>query len=59
MNRYNQWVLLVTVPACIGLCPVAGAFAAEDSDACAMLHKADVEAAFPHASLIRASLASR
>ena len=46
MNQYNRWVLLGVVTAGIGLWPVACAAAAEDRDACAMLQKADVEAAF-------------
>ncbi len=46
MNRYSRWVLLGVVTAGIGLWPVAGALAAEDRDACAMLQQADVEAAF-------------
>lgn len=46
MNRYSRWVLLGVVAAGIVLCPVAGALAAEDRDACAMLQKADVEVAF-------------
>jgi len=46
MNRYSQWILSGVVTAGVGLWPVAGALAAEVRDACAMLHKADVEAAF-------------
>ena len=46
MNRYSRWVLLGMVTAGIGLWPITGALAAEDNDACAMLQKADVEAAF-------------
>ena len=46
MNRYNQWVLLAMVTTGIGLWSIAGASAAEDRDACTMLHKEDVEAAF-------------
>jgi len=46
MNRGNRWFLVGILAAGIGLWPVAGAFAADDRDACAMLHKVDVEAAF-------------
>jgi hypothetical protein len=46
MCRYSRWVLLGVVAAGVGLWPVAGALAAEDREACAMLQKADVEAAF-------------
>jgi len=46
MSRYSRWVLLGVVTAGVGLWPVAGALAAEGRDACAMLQKADVEAAF-------------
>lgn len=46
MNRYSRWVLSGLVTAGIGLWPVTAALAAEGKDACAMLHKADVEAAF-------------
>ena len=46
MNQYNRWILLGVVTASIGLWPVAGAFAAEDRDACTVLQKTDVEAAF-------------
>jgi len=46
MNRYSRWLVLGVVTAGVGLGPVAGARAAADRDACAMLQKADVEAAF-------------
>jgi len=46
MNLYSRWLLLGVVTAGAGLWPVAGAWAAKDRDACAMLQKADVEAAF-------------
>lgn len=46
MNRISRWVLLGVVTASIGLGSVSGAWAADDRDACAMLQKADVEAAF-------------
>lgn len=46
MNQYSRWFLLGVVTAGVGLWPVAGVLAAEDRDACAMLQKADVEAAF-------------
>lgn len=46
MNRYSLLVLLGMVTAGVGLWPFAGGLAAEGKDACAMLQKADVEAAF-------------
>jgi hypothetical protein len=46
MKRYSQWILSALVTAAIGLCQHNGAWAAEDKDACAMLQKANVEAAF-------------
>jgi len=46
MNRYRYWVLLGIFTAGVELWPLAGAWAAEDRDACAMLQKGDVEAAF-------------
>jgi hypothetical protein len=46
MNRISLWVLLGVVTAGVGLGSVSGAWAADDRDACAMLQKADVEAAF-------------
>jgi hypothetical protein len=39
MNRFNSWVLSWLVLAGIGLWSSAGALAAADRDACAMLHK--------------------
>jgi hypothetical protein len=46
MNRYSRWILLGMVSAGVWLWTVAGAWAAEDRDACATMQKADVEAAF-------------
>lgn len=46
MGRYSQWILLGVVTAGVGLWPVACTWAAVDRDACAVLQKADVEAAF-------------
>jgi hypothetical protein len=46
MIRFNRYFLLGMIMAGIGLCPIASASAAEKGDACAMLHKEDVEAAF-------------
>ena len=46
MNRFNKWMVAGWILACIGLISVAGAEATEGTDACAMLHKEDVEAAF-------------
>lgn len=46
MNEYSRWILWGGVTAALGLWPVAGTWAADDRDACAMLHKVDVEAAF-------------
>lgn len=46
MNRIGRWLMLGVITAGVGLGSVAGAWATDDRDACAMLQKADVEAAF-------------
>jgi len=46
MNRYRRWVLWGVVAAGVGQWPAAAALAAEEQNACAMLQKDDVEAAF-------------
>ncbi len=46
MKRYRPWLLLGIVTSSIGIWPAANVWAADDSYACAMLHKADVQAAF-------------
>lgn len=46
MSRYRRWVLLGVFTAGVGLWPAAAALAASGREACAMLRKADVEAAF-------------
>jgi hypothetical protein len=45
MKRYRQWLLLGIVTSSIGVWPAANVWTADDSDACAMLHKVDGRAA--------------
>lgn len=46
MSRYRRWALSGVLTAGVVLSPVAGAWAVVGRDACTMLQKADVEAAF-------------